>query len=253
MAGDPTPTGPPPALRVVLCDDEPLLTETLAELLELEGVAVVAVTGDVAATVAACEAERPDVVVCDRRLPDGDGLEVARRLAPAPPGGLGLAVLMVSAERPPDADAQARAAGAVGWAVKSADLDGLVAAVRHVGRVVLGDVPAGDGEALPAAAPAAAGAARPRLTTRERAVLAAIAEGAGTDAVAAQLGMASATVRSHVERMLAKLAVPSRAAAVMAAVRLGELSVDAPPAGTHDAPDRGKRSGASGDAGSGER
>ncbi len=77
---DAGPNAPPPPLRVVVADDEPLIREGLAELLAAEpGVEVVAACADGAAALDAARRHRPDVLFLDVQMPGDDGLAVARR------------------------------------------------------------------------------------------------------------------------------------------------------------------------------
>ena len=74
------------ALRVLIVDDEPLARARLRALLEAQpGVDVAGEAGDGEAAVAACNAQRPDLVLLDIRMPGIDGLETARRLGALQP------------------------------------------------------------------------------------------------------------------------------------------------------------------------
>ena len=70
-----------------------------------------------------------------------------------------------------------------------------------------------------------------RLTNREREILGLFAEGLGTDAISGRLGISRVTVRNHAQRILAKLGVHSRLAAVAQGYREGliERESDSPP------------------------
>ncbi len=74
-------------LRIVVADNDPDALDLVVTDLRLEGHDIVGRCLDGTSTIAACLAERPDVVVVDHRMPPGPhGLEVAQRLAVEAPG-----------------------------------------------------------------------------------------------------------------------------------------------------------------------
>lgn len=158
---------------------------------------------------------QPDVVVLDRRLPDGDGISLIGTIREHSSGS---AVLILTGEASPAVAARAVAAGAGGLVVKSARLDDLILAVR---RVVAGEAIFGT-QVLGAALDRLTGRSRTtELTPREQEALALLAIGATTEQIAERLQLARNTVRNHVQRILMKLGVHSKLEAVAVARREG--------------------------------
>jgi DNA-binding NarL/FixJ family response regulator len=111
-------------------------------------------------------------------------------------------------------------AGARGYLLKGADRDELLTALRAVaqGEVTFGAAVARRVMAFfTGQAPAAAAAAFPELTEREREILERLARGDGNQAIARQFGLSDKTVRNHVSSILNKLQVADRAQAIVRA------------------------------------
>src|SRR5215212_3433202 len=105
-----------PAVRVFLVDDHEIVRRGVAEVLEEEpGITVAGEAGSVAEALARVPAVRPDVVVVDMRLPDGNGAEVCRHLRHLLPG---VRTLVLTSYADPDAVAAAVRAGASGYLLK---------------------------------------------------------------------------------------------------------------------------------------
>ncbi|QFZ19398.1 response regulator transcription factor [Saccharothrix syringae] len=209
---------PPAPVRVVLVEDHHLVAEAIRLAWEdSDEVEVVATAGSVAAAVAEVGHHRPDVVLLDRRLPDGDGLDAVPSLV-----GAGARVLVLTGEATVSAASRAAESGAAGLVLKSSRLDELTAAVRRVaaGEVVF------DGALLAGVLGRLTGRTAPAgvaLTTREREALLLLAEGASTDEMGERMGVARNTVRNHVQRVLEKLGARSKLEAVAIARRAGLL------------------------------
>jgi DNA-binding NarL/FixJ family response regulator len=213
---------------VVIVDDEALVREGLSALLTRRGIEVLAVAADGRAGVAAAAAHNPDVVLMDIRMPDMDGIEATAAIAgPGQPR-----VLILTTYHQDEYVFQALRAGASGFLLKSAEPDRLSQAVELVSA----------GEALLApevterliaehvgrAAPAEGGSEAQsrlgtleRLTPREREVLSLIARGLSNDDISEQLVLSPATVKTHINRTLAKLGLSSRAQLVVVAYEEG--------------------------------
>ncbi|MBY8849077.1 response regulator transcription factor [Saccharothrix longispora] len=212
------PPHPSAPVRVVLVEDHRLVAEALglawADAVDVE---VVATAGSIAAAVADVRRLLPDVVLLDRRLPDGDGLEAVGLF-----GEAGARVLVLTGEVTVSVAARAAECGAAGLVSKSARLDELTDAVLRVaaGEVVFdGAVLAGVLGKLTGRVPGGRGA----LTTREREALVLLAQGAGTEEIGERMGIARNTVRNHVQRVLEKLGARSKLEAVAIARRDGLL------------------------------
>jgi AmiR/NasT family two-component response regulator len=116
----------PAALRVVIAEDEALIRLDLAEMLEEEGYQVVGQAGDGEQAVALAEAQRPDLVVLDVKMPKLDGIAAAARIAEqriAP-------VVILTAFSQRDLVDGAREAGAMAYVVKPFNKSDLLPAIE---------------------------------------------------------------------------------------------------------------------------
>src|SRR4051812_24403025 len=162
---------------------------------------------------------RPDVAVLDMRLRGLSGQEI---LDLATERHSSTRFLFLSAHVESDVVFDALARGAAGYLSKEVDRDAICSAVSAVaeGETVLSlEVQRN----LARAIRKRSGAEQPVLTPRERAVLSLAAEGLGTRDIAHRLGVASATVKTHLQSVYAKLDVPDRTSAVATALRRGLL------------------------------
>jgi DNA-binding NarL/FixJ family response regulator len=197
------------AIRVVLAEDSLLVREGVRQLLATApDVVVVAVCGDRDSLLAAVEAERPDVVVTDIRMPpmgSDEGIEVGVRLRSTSPS-TGVVVLSQFA----DAAYALRLfdGGSAGRAYllkeRVSDLEQLLHAVREVARggsVVDPKVV----EALIAAQSRKRESAIDSLTPREKDVLAQVAQGKNNAAIAAALYLTERGVEKHINAIFSKL------------------------------------------------
>jgi serine/threonine-protein kinase PknK len=193
---------------VVLADDDVLLREGLASLLERSGFEVVAQAGDGAELVRAVREHEPDLVVVDIRMPPGqanEGLEAAQAIrAELPSTG----ILVLSAHVEVDQAMELVAGGAgLGYLLKSrvTDVTDFVEALQRI---------AGGGSVVDPVLVQELVAARRRhdpleeLTPREREVLGLMAEGASNAGIARRLWVTEGTVEKHVHGILAKLPLP---------------------------------------------
>jgi DNA-binding NarL/FixJ family response regulator len=209
--------------RVVLADDQDLVRAGLRALLETRDVEVVAEAENGRAALVATRQHRPDVLVMDVRMPVLDGIGATRELVAE---GLPTRVLILTTYDLDEYVYEALRAGAAGFMLKASPVDRLVEAIRVVA----------DGEVLLASSVTRRLIAehvgrRPQhlgpppelaeLTDREREVLTLIARGRSNDEIAAELVVGLATVKTHVNRILGKLAIHSRAQAVVVAYESG--------------------------------
>jgi len=197
------------AIRIVLAEDQYLVREGLRRLLEArDGLEVVSVCGDLASLLAQVEAERPDVVVTDIRMPPGnldEGIQAAARLRETNPE-VGVVVLSqyVSPGYLPallEGGSQRRA-----YLLKERvkDLDQLVAAIQDVadgGSVFDPKVV----EALVAENARGEDSPLNDLTPRERDVLREMAEGKNNAAIAAALVLTERSVEKVIHSIFLKL------------------------------------------------
>jgi len=193
-------------LRLILADDSVLFREGLDRLLREARFEVTGHAGDAEELRHLMERDPPDVVVLDIRLPPdyrNEGLWAAREIRGRWPA-VGLLLLSHYAEPAYASDVVALGARAVGYLLKDrvANLEELVDAVRRVGSGGLAIDPAAVDR------PAEGrnrNAAPEKLTERERAVLALMAEGLSNEAICKRLYLGSKTVETHVSRIFSKL------------------------------------------------
>jgi two-component system nitrate/nitrite response regulator NarL len=212
----------PPAVRtrVYLADDHPMFLQAVVEAIrerpDLEVVGSATNGPDAAAGVRDLA---PDVAVLDMRLRGLSGQEVLDR---ATAEGTDTRFVFLSAHVDSDLVYGALASGAAGYLSKEMDREVICDAVVAVaaGEIVLSPDVQGK---LAAEIRRRDLHERPALTVRERAVLALAAEGLSTRQIAARLGVASATVKTHLHSSYHKLDAPDRASAVAAAMRRGML------------------------------
>jgi DNA-binding NarL/FixJ family response regulator len=205
-------------IRVLLVEDHDMVAEALGlGLRQSPDIEVVGQSSSLASALADARQWRPEVVVLDRRLPDGDGITAIGDF-----GALGARVLVLTGEATASVGARVAEAGGAGLVLKSARLDELVTAVRQVatGQVVFDPtLLAGVVNRLTGRLRGSAAA----LTARERETLVLLADGVGTVEISERLGVARNTARNHVQRVLEKLGARSKLEAVAIARREGLL------------------------------
>jgi DNA-binding NarL/FixJ family response regulator len=212
------------SISVLLADDQPLLRRGFRMILEAEpDLTVAAEAGDGAAAVDLTRRHAPDVVLMDIRMPGTDGIEATRRITAAHPD---VRVLVLTTFDLDEYAFGALRAGASGFLLKDVRPAELVAAIRTVA--------AGDAVVSPrvtrrlleeyAQVLPASGDRYPQLaalTDREREVLVQVARGLSNAEIAASLYVSEATVKSHVGRILSKLALRDRVQVVVLAYESG--------------------------------
>lgn len=212
----------PPA-TVLVVDDHPVVRRGLAAMLGLEDwVGRVVEAGSVREGATLGATERVDVAVVDLGLPDGDGVELVRRLRRAP----GCPVLVLTMTRDEGVVRTCLAAGAGGYLLKDSAPDAVVRAARTVldGGLVLG--PEIAAAALPRGRPARLPAPLDRLSPADLRLLALLADGRTNARIATELGVAEKTVRNRVSVLLGALGVEDRVQAALLAREKGLTSGD---------------------------
>ena len=208
------------ALRVLVVDDHELFRTGLRALLEEEDL-LVADAPDGAAALAVLQDVRPDVVVMDLNMPGMSGIEATARVLEAMPG---VSVLMLTINREDERVLEAVRAGALGYLLKDAELDEIVAGIRDAaaGRPVLAPAAAGAVMAhVRSQGPVTRAAPSLDLTPREHEVLVLLARGFDNADIGQRLFVSPSTVKHHVSRVLEKLGVENRLQAAAFAIRNG--------------------------------
>jgi DNA-binding NarL/FixJ family response regulator len=187
--------------RVLVVDGDPDFSAACSEALRHAGYrAEQARTGEDA--LQAAGRQRPELVVIETHLPGTSGYEIARELREG--HGEGLPIIFVSAARTDETDRVAGLLlGADDYLTKPVRFDHLIARVR---RLVA--------RSAPVAGPIAS-----RLSPREQEILGLLADGLEQEEIANRLFITPKTVAKHIERILSKLGVHSRAQAIVLALR----------------------------------
>lgn len=203
-------------VTVVIVDDHLLVADAVSSGLRAhDRVSVLAVAATCADGLTEVGRHRPDVCLLDQRLPDGLGTDLVPHLLAASPG---TKVLLVTGDDSIDLLHQALAAGAVGIVSKSQRSGVLHDAVLRAaeGHPVLSD------RDLRRLLPSAGRDARhlgDDLTPRERDVLRLLAQGMSTRDISGRLSISYATVRNHIQSLMAKLGAHTKLEAVTIALR----------------------------------
>jgi DNA-binding NarL/FixJ family response regulator len=216
------------SVSVLLADDQPLLRRGFRMILEAEDdLTVVGEAGNGEEAVELAQRHTPDVALMDIRMPGTDGIEATQRITAA--GPLPKVLVLTTFDLDEYAFGALRA-GASGFLLKDVRPGELVAAIRTVAAgdaVVSPRVTRRLLEEFARVLPVPASQREPRfpqlatLTDREREVLVAVARGLSNTEIAATLFVSEATVKSHVGRILAKLALRDRVQIVVLAYEAG--------------------------------
>jgi DNA-binding NarL/FixJ family response regulator len=213
-------------IRVLIADDQRVVREGLTMVLGLlPDVDVVAAASDGAEAVAIAEDLRPDIVLMDLRMPRCDGVEATRLLRDRQPG---IKVVVLTTYSDDRSVLDALRAGARGYLTKDASgaeirqalqqvLDDhavIDPAVQHHLIDAIATVPPAPGRLPSSAFPDG-------LTPREAEVLSLIAAGLSNTEIAERLVISEGTVKSHINRLLAKIGARDRAQAVAYAYQHG--------------------------------
>lgn len=196
-------------ISVLVVDDHVLIRRGLADLFaDSTEIELVGTAADGAEAVAAAAAARPDVVLMDLSMPGMDGVEATRRVLAASPGSR---VVILTSFTEADRITAAVDAGAIGYLLKDAEPETLVAGVRAAAR---GDAPF-DARAARALLPTQRDARGPALTGREREILALVAQGLPNKSIGRRLGISEKTVKAHLTKAFATIGVADRTSAAL--------------------------------------
>ncbi|MFJ4520215.1 response regulator [Streptomyces sp. NPDC088810] len=217
-------------IRVLLADDQALLRSAFRVLVDSEpDMEVVGEASDGAEAVRLAQEHGPDVVLMDIRMPGTDGL-AATRLISADPALAQVRVVILTTFEVDDYVVQALRAGASGFLGKGSEPEELLSAIRVAagGEALLSPAATkgliarflargDDGDGRDPARSERLGA----LTGREREVLVQVAGGHSNDEIAERLAVSPLTVKTHVNRAMAKLGARDRAQLVVIAYESG--------------------------------
>lgn len=215
-------------IRVVVADDQQLIRAGFRALLDAEdGISVIGEAASGREAVELVRRERPDVVLMDIRMPDGDGLWATESIL-ADDRCAGVRIVIVTTFELDEYVTRALRAGASGFLVKDAEPAELVRAVRvvHEGDALLSPSIARrvlrDFDRAPH---------RPELvdplTEREREILAEVGRGRTNAEIGSALFLSPLTVKTHVSRIMAKLHARDRVRLVIIAYAAGLVAVQA--------------------------
>ena len=216
-------------IRVLLVDDQALLRAGFRALLDSDpGITVVGEAVDGAEAVRLATETTPDVVLMDVQMPRVDGLAATARITATPALADTKVVVLTTFELDEYVFGALRA-GASGFLLKDIEPQALIDAVRvvHEGQALLAprvtrrliEAFVAPGAAEPTTPPPVPGI--DQLTTREREILALVGSGRSNHEIAAELVLSPLTAKTHVSRIMSKLAARDRAQLVVAAYEAG--------------------------------
>ena len=194
--------------RVALAEDDVLLREGLASLLERSGFAVVGQGGDAAELIALVREHRPDLVVVDIRMPPGhstEGLDAARVIRQEFPQ---TAVMILSAHVEVEQAMDLLASGQRSGYLLKSRVTNVADFIETLQRVVRGGSVVDPALVQELVAARRADDPLDVLSPREREVLALMAEGRSNSGISRQLWVTEGTVQKHVHSILLKLQLP---------------------------------------------
>jgi DNA-binding NarL/FixJ family response regulator len=213
------------SIRVAIADDHALVRAGFRALLEAEpGLEVVGEAADGAEAIELARTEAPDVVLMDIRMPGTDGVAATSQITSQQTAGRPARVLILTTFDLDEYVYAALRAGASGFLLKDTPPAELLAAIRIIasGDALL--APSVTRKLIREFARQSPASPRPSLdvlTDREQDVLALVARGLSNAEIAAELFITLATVKTHVSRLLAKLAARDRAQLIVVAYESG--------------------------------
>jgi DNA-binding NarL/FixJ family response regulator len=207
------------SIKLLVADDHEVIRTGLASLLAGSDIEIIAEAATGKETVKKAEEVRPDVILLDIRMPDGDGLATLEKLRAKVPDSR---VVMLSTYDNPTYIARAVALGASDYVLKGSTREALIETITSAAQ---GESPSRSGELR-----RVAGAMKIRqviddddvpLTQRETQVLRHVALGLSNKEIGRSLEISVETVKEHVQNILRKIAVSDRTQAAVWAVRKG--------------------------------
>ncbi|HLA84388.1 MAG TPA: response regulator transcription factor [Thermoguttaceae bacterium] len=207
------------SISLLVCDDHEVIRTGLVSLMAGSDIKIIAQAANGKEAVQQAEKHKPDVILLDIRMPDGDGLATLEKLRAKAPE---CRVVMLSTYDNPTYIARAVALGASDYVLKGASREAIIATITAAAQ---GESPSRSGELR-----RVAGAMKIRqvleddevpLTQRETQVLRHVALGLSNKEIGRSLEISVETVKEHVQNILRKIAVSDRTQAAVWAVRRG--------------------------------
>lgn len=207
------------SIRLLIADDHEVIRTGLASLLAGSDIEIIAEAANGKEAIEKAEEVKPDVILLDIRMPDGDGLATLEKLRVKVPESR---VVMLSTYDNPTYIARAVALGASDYVLKGSTREALIDTITAAAQ---GESPSRSGELR-----RVAGAMKIRqviddddvpLTQRETQVLRHVALGLSNKEIGRSLEISVETVKEHVQNILRKIAVSDRTQAAVWAVRKG--------------------------------
>ena len=207
------------SISLLVVDDHEVIRIGLASLLAGTEIEIVAEAANGKEALEQAEQQKPDVILLDIRMPDGDGLSTLSKLRAAVPESK---IVMLSTYDNPTYIARAVALGANDYVLKGSPRESLIATITAA---AAGDSPCPAGELRRIAATMATRKAIDDedvpLTQRETQVLRHVALGLSNKEIAKSLEISVETVKEHVQNLMRKIDVRDRTQAAVWAVRKG--------------------------------
>lgn len=213
-----------PLTRVAVVDDQPLVRAGLRTLIGAEDdLELVGEAADGASGLRLIRSYRPDVVLCDIRMPGTDGLALLAAVT-ADESLAGVRVVMLTTFELDEYVFEALRCGASGFLLKDAEPSALLDAIRVVAEGGSLLAPSVTRRVIEHFGRAPAAEPHPRLgdlTEREREIVGWVTTGASNQEIAGRLHLSPDTVRTHVSRAMIKLDARDRAQLVVIGIRSG--------------------------------
>lgn len=213
-------------IRIIICDDQAIVTEGLQVILESDpDLTVVAIGQDGAQAIELVAEHKPDIVLMDLKMPGKNGIQATRHIKAHHPETYILVLTTYDAD---EWVFDAIRSGASGYLLKNTPPSDLIKAVK---KTVAGETPIDSAvagklfmhvkHAENNVTPSIANTDLNKLSEREQEVLQLLAKGLSNKEIAAQLFLSEGTIRNYVSSVFSKLDVSDRTQATLIAVRHG--------------------------------
>ena len=205
-------------IRVVVADDHRVVRVGLEQLLAtFDDIQVVGSAAGGEEAIVLCRELEPDVLLLDLSMPDLDGIEVTDQLRESVPR---TRVVVFTSFSDRERIVRALDAGAIGYLLKDAEPEEILAAIRAAAR---GESPIAPRAAAELLAHRSTRPSAVELTAREREVLRLVVDGLANKQIARRLGISEKTVKGHLTNLFQRIGVADRTQAALWAERTGVL------------------------------